>query len=446
MQFKRVLGLFEGILDNEVHTGNVASFLKSLDYAPSEEDYSTLEEKGREIVDKLESVIKKKKIGAEVFLGGSFAKRTMVKKDIHDIDIYVRFDWRYGDLSSILEKIVNSSFGKRKNQVVEKIHGSRDYFKVIFSDSLTFEIIPVLSIKHPRESRNVTDLSYFHVKYFKKFAKKQKQFNGEVALAKTFCRAHGVYGAESYIQGFSGYALECLIAHYGSFLKMLRSLVKVKDRMIIDLEKQYSKKESPLILMNESKLMSPIVLIDPTWRERNALAALSKESFEVFQKAAREFLAHPRKSDFVFHPVSRKSFDNIAHKKKAEILHLNFKTDKQAGDIAGTKLKKFFTFFGNELTKEFDVFSHIFQYNEKENAEVFYIVKAKKEIVEIGPPVNLAKHAKAFRKCHKQVFEKNGFLHTYVKTAPSARAFLEHFRKNSSKKMEDMHIIGIEEI
>ncbi len=446
MQFKRVLGVFDHFLELEKAPSNVSQFLKKLDFAPAKEDYVLLEKTSKEVVEALSKAIRKKKIGAEVFVGGSFAKRTMVKKESHDVDVYIRFDWRYEDLSPLLEKIVREAFGKRKTLCIEKIHGSRDYFRVFFSEHLAFEIIPVLAIKHPRESRNVTDLSFFHVRYFKRVVKKNERFNAEVALAKTFCRAHGVYGAESYIHGFSGYALECLIQYYGSFLKMLRALVKVKDRIIIDLEKQYTKKESPLILMNESKLQSPVVLIDTTWRERNALAALSLESFEVFQKAARAFLKHPQKSFFAFHPVNRKSLEPFAKAKKAEILHVRFTTDKQPGDIAGTKLKKFFEFLGHELSKEFEVFTHVFQYDDQEHAEVFYVVKAKKEIVRIGPPVNLENHAKAFRKEHRQVFEKNGFLHTYVRTAPNVRVFLEYFRKHSSDKIKAMHITEIEEL
>ena len=45
--------------------------------------------------------------------------------------------------------------------------------------------------------------------------------------------------------------------------------------------------------MNESKRQNPIVLIDPTWKERNALAALSRETFEKFQESLRKFMRKP---------------------------------------------------------------------------------------------------------------------------------------------------------
>mgnify|MGYP001591474577 FL=1 len=442
MQFKRVLGIFD-LLEEKKEKKPVGKVLDSLDLVPSKEEYTALDKISKEVVSKLEKALRKKKIKADVFVGGSFAKKTLVKKELQDIDVYVRFDWKYEDLSLFLEKIVNEAFGRDRNSRIEKIHGSRDYFRVFF-DSLTFEIIPVLAIKRPREARNVTDLSYFHVQYFRKAVKKKDQFNREVSLAKTFCRAQGVYGAESYIHGFSGYALECLILYYGSFVKMLHALVKVKNQTIIDPARQYSKKESPLILMNESKLQSPLILIDPTWKERNALAALSLESFEVFLRAARTFLARPSVHFFTLHPVSRTTLEPLARKEKAEILHLRLMSDKQHGDIAGTKLKKFFEFLACEISKEFEVLTKVFQYDADEHAEVFYVVKARKEIVKVGPPVALEKHVRAFRKEHKQVFEKNGFLHTYVKTSPNAATFMKKFEKDSERKIREMHITGIE--
>ena len=45
--------------------------------------------------------------------------------------------------------------------------------------------------------------------------------------------------------------------------------------------------------LNSSKLNSPIIPIDPTYKQRNVLAALSKETFEMFQKSCKEFLENP---------------------------------------------------------------------------------------------------------------------------------------------------------
>ena len=68
-----------------------------------------------------------KKINAEVFVGGSFAKKTLIKKGLYDIDLFVRFDEKYKgkEISDLTEKII-----KKIKFKATRIHGSRDYFKI----------------------------------------------------------------------------------------------------------------------------------------------------------------------------------------------------------------------------------------------------------------------------------------------------------------------------
>jgi tRNA nucleotidyltransferase (CCA-adding enzyme) len=47
------------------------------------------------IVKALQAKIKKAKLSADVFVGGSVAKDTLIKKDKYDIDIFVRFNTKY---------------------------------------------------------------------------------------------------------------------------------------------------------------------------------------------------------------------------------------------------------------------------------------------------------------------------------------------------------------
>ena len=96
------------------------------------------------------------------------------------------------------------------------IHGSRDYFQINESKDFVIELIPVIKATDPKKAENITDLSYSHVKYINKKIKNQKILD-EIKIAKAFCYATKTYGAESYINGFSGYSLELLIYHYKSF-------------------------------------------------------------------------------------------------------------------------------------------------------------------------------------------------------------------------------------
>ncbi len=395
-----------------------------------------LKNKTNYIVGLLEEQIRKQKINADIFIGGSFAKSTLVKQEEYDIDIFVRFDWKIEDISNVLEKIVKGTDLK-----AEKLHGSRDYFRIYY-DNMAFEIVPVYKIKKPQEARNVTDLSYFHVNYVKKKLRKTR-LASDILLAKSFCQAHGVYGAESYINGFSGYGLECLIINCGSFLKVLKELVKIKigGGAVLDPERHYQKKNNVLFSLNEARLKSPIILVDPTWKERNVLAALNKETFLRFQNASRRFLKKPSLKFFEKDNFNEEKLRKIAKNKKAEFLHIEVETDRQEGDIAGTKMKKYSRFLEFELLRYFDIIEREFIYNGGKKADFYLVVKPKEKAVVYGPPIEMKKHAWAFKKRHKNFFEKDGRLYSEIKVDFSGWKFLERFGKDNKTKIKEMGIV-----
>src|SRR6056297_87541 len=215
-----------------------------------------------DFIKKINKRIKKLGLNVEIYVGGSFAKKTLIKKRIYDTDIYFRFSQKYPDTS--LTKLTKKILRWKKG--LSTVHGSRDYFRVKINSWFQLEIIPVRKIDKIDEAKNITDLSYSHVKYINKKIKSQKILN-EIKIAKAFCYASKTYGAESYIQGFSGYSLELLIYYYGSFVKFLKELSKKKkEKLIIDIEKKYKNKKRILLDINSSKLESPIILIDPTFK------------------------------------------------------------------------------------------------------------------------------------------------------------------------------------
>lgn len=409
---------------------------------PSENEIKVLKKKTNEFIKFLNAELKSAGHGGEVFIGGSFAKNTMIKGN-YDIDVLVRFSWEYDDLSILLEKPLRS-LAKKNKWNLEKIHGSRDYFRVYFSDSDYFEVIPVTKIKKPKEAKNVTDLTYFHVPYIKK---KIGKLNGDIILAKTFCQAQKVYGAETYVRGFSGYALELLVIYYKGFEKMLKQLVKIKkgDRIIVDSGKHY-KKNDAFFELNEAKLSSPVIVVDPTYKERNALAALSKETFEKFQDSAKRFLKSPSKRFFVEEKIDVDKLKDLAKKNKAEFIHVKLKTDRQAGDIAGTKLKKFHYFVEKEIKKYFELLKHEFEYDNRQSADFYMVVKSKGEIVQIGPPMQtkkLRKHIQAFKEAHRgNTLVKNNVLHAKIKVDFTGKEFLDKINRDK----DNLNEMGITEM
>ncbi len=179
-----------------------------------------------EIIKKVRKLLKKNNIDAEVVAGGSYAKKTILKNDF-DVDLFVRFSPDYDDdeISDILGKALSSL-------KPERVHGSRDYFQMK-RKGILFEIVPVLKISDYKQAINVTDMSPLHVDYAKKHL--NDKMRNDVRLAKQFCKSIKVYGAESYIQGFSGHILDLLIIYYGSFEKLLMQATLWKEKVIIDI-------------------------------------------------------------------------------------------------------------------------------------------------------------------------------------------------------------------
>ena len=76
-------------------------------------------------------------------------------------------------------------------------------------------------------------------------------------------------------------------------MKFLRGIVKCENKRVIDPLKYFKSEREVLIELNESKLNSPIILVDPTYKYRNISAGLGVESFEKFVDSAKKFLKSP---------------------------------------------------------------------------------------------------------------------------------------------------------
>jgi tRNA nucleotidyltransferase (CCA-adding enzyme) len=407
---------------------------------PSGKELTKINKTVKLFLKKIEQNRKDRKINAQVFIGGSFAKKTLIKKDSYDIDIFIRFDKKYKNelLSDLTEKILSGLRAVR-------VHGSRDYFKAHSSGNLFFEIVPVRKIKNPKEAENITDLSYSHVNYIKKKIKSEKLLD-EIRLAKAFCYANGSYGAESYVQGFSGYGLELLVYKYKSFLNFIKAMNKIKldKKEVIDIEKHHKNKSRILMDLNSAKLHSPIILVDPTYKHRNVLAALSLETLVSFQKNCKDFIRKPGREFFVKKVINMEKLRIDANSKGYEFIILKAETDKQEGDIAGSKLLKIYRHLSSESSGFFEIKAKGFEYSKGKTARFFLVGKKKKEILISGPRIDQEKHVKRFRMKHKIVSIKNSRLYAKIHLNFTLKQFLQNWIVKNQKKIKDMHITKIE--
>ena len=403
---------------------------------PDKEEIEHIREKIKEFFVVFKTNLKKKKIHAEAFVGGSFAKNTMIKKEHYDVDIFLRFDKKYGgkDISSITKQALAGI----KN--VQEIHGSRNYFKIRINSSY-IEVVPVLKVSNPKEAENITDLSYFHVNYINKKIKNKKILE-EIRLAKAFCHATNTYGAESYISGFSGNGIELLVYHYKSFLNFIKAMVNVneKDKLIIDIEKDYKNKMQVLMDINHAKLLSPIILIDPTYKQRNVLSALSQDTFNKFKDACKQFLKKPGADAFEVKKLNLEEVKDRTKKNKNELIILKAATEKQEGDIAGSKLVKFYRHLNEEIKEFFDIKDSGFEYGGKKTALYFFAMKKKPGIIRQGPKTSDKDNVRKFKRNHKTTFNKSGRVYAREKINYSIKDFLNKWESKNKKLLLDMSI------
>jgi len=371
---------------------------------PNEDDVKGVKETYNYVIEGLRTCAKSLKYDVDIVAGGSTAKNTFLKGDF-DVDIFVRFKGHGKHLSDLLESMVLEVTCKEHIKY-ERVHGSRDYFQFIFKD-IFFEIVPVKFVESIEDVENVTDMSPLHVFWAGKNI--DLQLSDEIRIAKQFCKGIGVYGAESFIRGISGHVLDILVLNYGGFEKMLEEVSAWGGVVVVDIEKKHKDVFSEL---SQSKLVSPLIVIDPIDFNRNASAALSKENFELFKKKACEFIKNPSDKFFEIKKFSPKKL--IDEKKDGEILEI-IEVEPVDGkrDVVGVKVLKIFDFFKRHMTlSEFNVIKSDWFFGDKKSYLYYYITDETLEpdFVRCGPPITEKVGCKRFREKNENVFEKNGKL------------------------------------
>lgn len=377
--------------------------------SPSSDETKKIDFAIQEIKSFIENSASNSSIDVDVVPGGSTAKGTFLKGD-HDIDIFVRFKSDKKNLSDDLEELL-SNLKSEKNIIVKRVHGSRDYFQFDYSN-FNFEIVPVKYIDDFNGADNVTDMSSLHVFWAEEHL--NDKLRKDILLAKQFCKSQGVYGAESYINGISGHVLDILIIYYGSFESFLENVSRWNELVVIDSE---NKHEDVFKSMNEAKLKSPLIVVDPIDSMRNASASICKDKFDKLIFSANEFIANPSEDFFI---IKNFSFDELKNSKSdgEALLILELEVLEGNKDVVGTKILKIKEYLERELTDygftindsvwNFDNISHI----------AFFIDETplSRSFVRKGPAINSKPGSDKFIEKHKDnVFEKNGFLYVNLK-------------------------------
>jgi len=380
-----------------------------LDITPSPEELHRAESAACKMVSKLNKQLKPLK--ARAIIAGSSKKNTQLKNTF-EIDVFVLFNYKkHAGNGSAISDILAIKL-KKASVKAERLHGSRDYFQTRIAP-YTFEIVPILNIASSKQAKNITDVSPLHARWV---GKKSKNKQADIRLAKAFMSALGIYGAESYVRGFSGYACEVLAIHYGSFVNLLRAATKWKEKQIIDPEGSY-KSRNPLIELNKSKTLSPLILIDPVQPSRNVTAALNDESFTVFKKAAYNFLRSPSKQFFTKKTVVKKDLIK-AVTKKSLLLIVDAVPEKNKKDVMGAAITNKYELLRNKLAEHgFKVIKSSWDWDERKGIIWFFINKKFPSATEVrkGPEASDKANSLRFKRTHKNTVVKKGRLFAKVK-------------------------------
>jgi tRNA nucleotidyltransferase (CCA-adding enzyme) len=377
-----------------------------------------------------------RKYKAKVILAGSATRDTWLpgKKEF---DVFVIFPEK---LSVKKLEELGLKIGK---DVISKLNGrytieyaQHPYVSGLVDDT-DIDIVPCYGVKSAEKLKSAVDRTPFHVKYIdKKLLKKAK---GDVRLFKQFCRANGIYGADTKTEGFSGYVCELLIIKYKKFVNLLKAVIDWKPGEIVDIEKVYSGKDIPKL--KKMFWNQILILIDPTDKNRNTAAAVSVKNFFKLKKIAREFLQKPT-IDFFFERKLQSLIEEelILNqiKRRTELILVKFNTPKVVPDILWPQLRKFADRLQSileEVKYEFKVLGKDVYTDEKELALVLLemeVSKLPRVQKRIGPSVFDSEDSKRFLDKYREQALTGPFVEDLFWTVEVRRKFL-----SAREKLED---------
>lgn len=296
----------------------------------NDKEYTQIENLARSLLTKVKGEVKMRGIDADIIIAGSLAKRTMIK-GYGDIDIFIRLPNHFpkDGFYKFITELGNSLFGTRNYRMRYADH---PYIEVDIK-GYTFSIIPAYNVSIGNWKSPV-DRTYYHLQYVQSHIKENPLLRENITLLKVFMRRVGIYGAEIYVKGFSGYLCELLILYYGSISKLFDNVLKWRPPIIIDIEGFYKNNKRDLLKLFEE----PLIVIDPIDKARNVASAVSYQSLSRFISAVRSFMNSP--SIEYFNIWSKPRYREINFPQGTNIIGIVFRHGEEIPDILYSQIEK----------------------------------------------------------------------------------------------------------
>lgn len=263
-------------------------------------------------------------------LVGSMAKNTSLM-DKADIDIFMTFPLSYPEEDL---KKYGLEFGRH---CIEEVNGKQEIryashpYVTGIIDEFEVDFVPCYNIKDAGELKSAVDRTILHTDYVQSHLKEKEA--GQVLLLKKFMTCVNTYGANSKVNGFSGYLCELLILKYHTFENVVEAAAnKWHNRYKIDLENYGT----------SGNYKDPLIVIDPVDKNRNVAAALSMQKFSEFIIACRNFLDNPKKEFFEDKKIDVKKEELMAefNERNTKCYVLSFNVPQLPDDVIYPQVNK----------------------------------------------------------------------------------------------------------
>ncbi|MBP3791658.1 MAG: CCA tRNA nucleotidyltransferase [Methanobrevibacter sp.] len=400
------------------------------DIKPTLEEKRHIDEVSSNVMSFLQKECDSRNIDANVTLVGSVSKNTALKGK-SDIDIFIAFplntDKKYLKEKGLeLAQLCCDEFGSE----AQRHFASHPYITTEIEDC-EVDIVPCYAIENGSELKSAVDRTILHTRYVKENLAESQQ--DEVLLLKRFMAMTGTYGSEFKVGGFAGYLCELLIINYGSFEDTLKSAINWKYGEVID-----------LMDYGTSQLFKdPLIVIDPTDKNRNVGAALRLDKMAEFIQSARNYIFGDNKKDY-FYPLKRdlnqEELLNEFKLRNSDLIAFRFDIPDMPLDTLHPQLRKTCEALERKLnSEEFNVFKADYWSDEIIKC-VILLEMASSRLNDVkvnkGPKVFITKACENFA-------AKYGRENCYIEGD-----FLVHMQKREFSKAEDLisHIFTKENI
>lgn len=393
------------------------------DIKPTDEEKRHIEDVSSRVINFLQDACDEREVDAKVTLVGSVSKNTALKGK-SDIDIFIAFplDTDKAKLKEIgldLAHACCDEFGSEAEH-----HFASHPYVTTHIEGCEVDIVPCYAINDGSQLKSAVDRTILHTRYVKQRLSKSQE--DEVLLLKRFMAMTGTYGSEFKVGGFAGYLCELLIIHYGDFESTLKAAINWKYHEVIDLEG----------FATSGKFKEPLIVIDPTDKNRNVGAALRLDKMAEFIQSARNYIFSDNKRDY-FYPLERElNRDEIIKEFKSrnsDVIAFRFDIPDIPLDTLHPQLRKTCEALENKLNgEEFNVFKADYWSDEILNC-VILLEMASSTLNNVwinkGPKIFITKACENFAAKYgrENCFIKDDFLvHMEERQFNNARDYISH--------------------